>query len=148
MDMKIGWGTGIALFYSIFVISLLLQLKKSRQYDHSLVTDTYYAEDLAYQQQYDKKANSQSLANRLKLDHLEKGKYVRLQFPNGFEQIDGTIHFFRPSSSHEDFEVGIDVDQSNRQIVETMTLSEGLWRIKVDWQAGESAFYDEISIVL
>jgi hypothetical protein len=44
--MKFNWGTGIAIFYIIFVVSLVFQVFKSRQYDHSLVVDNYYEEDI------------------------------------------------------------------------------------------------------
>lgn len=146
--MRIGWGTGIALFYLAFVVSLLLQLKHSMSFDHSLVTDEYYKEDLAYQERFDKMANSQSLANRLKISEIQQDEFVKLQFPQGFDQIEGTILFFRPSNQGADFEVDVKPNQENQQTIATNNLDKGLWKIKIEWQAGESAFYDEISVVL
>ena len=52
--MKINWGTGIFIFYSLFVGALVFQLVKSFQYDNSLVVENYYEKDLNYQEQYNK----------------------------------------------------------------------------------------------
>lgn len=60
--MKLSWGTGIAIFYSVFVIVLVFVVVKSTSIDNALVTDDYYKKDLEYQTQIDKQVNSQGLA--------------------------------------------------------------------------------------
>jgi hypothetical protein len=52
--MKISWGTGIAIFYSFFVIAMLVFVYAATNQDISLVSDTYYEEDLSYQVKLDK----------------------------------------------------------------------------------------------
>ena len=147
--MKIGWGTGIFLFYTVFVLSLLWQLKISREYDHSLVVDAYYEKDLNYQTHLNKMTNSQALRNQLKVkNHQQSDGQLLVQFPSGFESIEGTIQFFRPNDKSQDFKVAIQLGEDNVQRVKAEKMVPGLWKVKVDWQAGDSAFYDEISIVL
>ena len=146
--MKIGWGTGIFLFYTFFVLSLLWQLNKSRQYDHSLVVDNYYEHDLNYQEQFNKKMNSEALRQKLTIKNKASLDHILVQFPNGFEKISGEITFFRPNNHRHDFSVSIKTDGSNGQKIPSEKMLPGLWKVKVDWQAGDSAFYDEVSIVL
>ncbi len=146
--MKIGWGTGIFLFYSVFVISLLLQLRKSLQYDHSLVVENYYEQDLNYQKQYDKKSNSEALRQRLTVKNKASEQHILVQFPQGFKNLEGEILFFRPNDRRQDFAVSVKPNASNIQKIPSEKMLPGLWKVKVDWQAGESEFYDEISIVL
>ena len=69
--MKLNWGTGIAAFYLLFMVVLLSFVIKSRSYDHSLVTTNYYEQDLKYQQQYDKLANTLALDHPLVIDQKE-----------------------------------------------------------------------------
>ncbi|MEN0004897.1 MAG: FixH family protein [Bacteroidota bacterium] len=141
--MKINWGTGIALFYIVFVVALVFQVYKSTQYDNSLVSEKYYADDLAYQSHYDKLVNSQQLDQDLKIQKLAAEQQVQLHFPAEFSEIQGEIHFFCPSNSHIDFKVPIALNADNIQLVSTEALRAGLWRIKVDWQVADKGFYKE-----
>lgn len=141
--MKINWGTGIALFYITFVVALVYQVYKSTQYDHSLVSDEYYAEDLQYQKHYAKLVNSQQLEEDLQIIQEKAQESVKLQFPTELQDISGEIYFFCPSSSSSDFKLSIQTDSQNQQLVSTKELRRGLWRVKVDWGAAGKSFYKE-----
>ena len=77
--MKINWGTGIAIFYTLFASVLVMVVIKSKQYDHSLVVDNYYEEDLHYQSHFDKLVNSQQAGMAVQIS-LDKAKrwFVKL----------------------------------------------------------------------
>lgn len=136
--MTFNWGHGIALFYVIFVGTLLTVLIKSFSVDHSLVVEDYYAKDLAYQSQYDKSVNS------IKSDNLN----VNYDSGNGqivFEIEDaspatGSIQFYRASDKTKDFIVPI---SSNNMDIPVSHLSAGKWRVKVDWTIDGKAYYQE-----
>lgn len=146
--MKFNWGTGIALFYSVFVLALVFQVFKSTQYDHSLVSDKYYAKDLAYQEHYEKLANSQQLEKDLEVIQNDSKTFVRLAFPEQLSRINGEIHFFCPSDSRQDFKVPVRPNADNQQIVSTQKLKTGLWRVKIDWKAdGKSYFKEEVIVI-
>jgi nitrogen fixation protein FixH len=146
--MKINWGTGIAIFYIVFVVALVVQVYKSTQYDNSLVSEQYYADDLAYQQHYVKLVNSQQLEQDLIIKEDKKSDQVILQFPANLPNLGGEIHLFCPSNSHQDVRVEVDVDDKHRQIISTEGLQRGLWRIKVDWTSGSKEFYKEEVVTL
>lgn len=141
--MKFNWGTGIALFYGTFVVVLLYFVIKSTGQDNSLVSDQYYADDLAYQQHYDKLRNAQSLEQDLEISAPVDEGQVLLQFPANLGSVQGTIHFFCPSDSKQDFSVPVKVDTSYLQSVPHTSLKKGMWRIKVDWEAGGTAYFRE-----
>ena len=141
--MKITWGTGIAIFFSIFVLSLIYQVYRSTQYDHSLVRDDYYQEDLNYQEVYDKKANTLELSQQLEITKKEGEQQVRFTFPETGGDIAGQITFFRPSNSSLDFSVPISVTESRHLVIPTETLAPGRWKVKVDWSSGDKKFYSE-----
>jgi hypothetical protein len=146
--MKFNWGTGIDLVYSLFVLALVVTVIRSTQYDNSLVSDHYYADDLAYQRHYDKLVNSQRLADDLTIGQNSGKTAVELQFPAGAGRVNGQIHFFCPSDSRQDFRVSIRTNAELRQVVSTHGLKAGLWRVKVDWSAGGKGYYKEEVIVI
>ena len=112
--MKFNWGTGIAMFYSFFVIALVATVIRSTQYDNSLVSDHYYADDLAYQKHYDKLVNSQKLAKDLSIAQNNSKTAVELEFPAEIGQVSGQIHFFCPSDSKQDFRLGVQAPSQSR----------------------------------
>lgn len=147
--MKFNWGSGIALFYALFAIVLVTAVIRSTQFDNSLVSDQYYADDLNYQQHYDKLVNSQSLKHKLEIAKNKPDGVVELNFPQDLKNISGEIHFFCPSNSRLDFRVPVRLNAQNQQIVPLKQLKkEGLWRVKVDWKAGERAFYKETALTI
>lgn len=147
--MKFNWGTGIALFYIIFATSLVAVVIKSTQYDHSLVVDDYYQQDLEYQQHYDKLENSQALAEDVQIQLLASpSKQVLFSFPKEMGEIGGQLHFMRPSHKDSDFSVDIQLDEGNELSLPAGKLLPGLWKVQVDWQVGEKAYFKEQVLVL
>lgn len=119
---------------------------KSKSIDHDLVVDDYYAKDLAYQQQYDKLANSKALANDLKIDASKDG--IQLLFPAEVGQVSGNILLYRADDKTKDVSLKINPNEQNQQLVPTDQLTPGRWTVKVDWQAGGKPFYTEKIVLL
>lgn len=146
--MKINWGTGIFLFYSFFAITLFYQVYQSTQYDHSLVVDNYYEEDLKYQATLDKLNNSAALATPLKFHYYEGLQLVELEFPPEIEQITGSILFYRASSKKEDTRLPLRVTSGNCLDVFVRTLKPGAWKIEVEWIGDGTPFLDRSTIMI
>lgn len=146
--MKINWGTGIAIFYTIFVLVLVTAVFRSTQYDNSLVSKQYYADDQNYQQHYEKLVNANQLTEDLQIWNKKQMAIVELQFPESVERVGGEIHFFCPSDSKQDFKLNIQPDANNLQTVSTEGLKKGLWKIKVDWAGTQKAYYKETTITI
>ncbi|MEO0731345.1 MAG: FixH family protein, partial [Bacteroidota bacterium] len=92
--MKFHWGHGIFLFYLFFVGTLVMVVIKSTTFDNSLVTEEYYARDINYQQEFDRRQNSAQLPTKLAL--REEGARKSLVFPTEVGvDISGTVHFYR-----------------------------------------------------
>ena len=146
--MKFNWGHGIALFYLLFASVLVYFVVKSTSYDHSLVVDNYYEEDMKYQQHYEKLENSHKLKQDVSISHDPVAENISIRFPKEKGAIAGTIHFYRPSDKSLDFTIDIELDQNFEQTLPVSNLSPGLWTLKVDWQANGTLFYKEETIVL
>lgn len=143
--MKFNWGTGIALFYGSFMVVLVFAVIKSTTYDNSLVSEHYYADDLAYQQHYNKLKNNQTLLHDLEI--IKSEQIIIFQFPSEVSKAEGEIQFFCPFDKSQDFTVAISPDTQQLQTVDISKLKTGRWKIKVDWQANGKDFYKEEAII-
>jgi nitrogen fixation protein FixH len=146
--MKLNWGTGIAIFYSLFVIVMAGMVVLSKSFDNSLVVDNYYEEDLRYQSHLDKVENSKGLANDLSIVENETEKSLRFQFPREISAVSGEILFYRPNDATKDFSIDIHPDEEGAVLVPTGKLLPGRWKVKVDWQGDGKAFYKEETVIL
>ncbi len=129
------------------MLAMVIFVIKSRSVDHSLVTDNYYEEDIKYQAHMNKVANSQALDTDLAINKLP-GRQVELKFPDLKTDISGEVWFYRPNDSSKDFKLDIKPDGEGAFTVDGKDLLPGLWRVKVQWQAGEDKYYKEKELYL
>ncbi|MEM9547658.1 MAG: FixH family protein [Bacteroidota bacterium] len=138
MFKKFNWGHGIFIFYVCFVTAVVTALVASFGVDHSLVVEDYYAQDLAYQSQYDKvKNNLESQNIEVDLDEVHQRLTINI---NHEGSIQGAIEFYRPSDKSKDFNVKL---KDQVTTISTKDLLTGKWVLKIDWKEGNKSFYKE-----
>jgi hypothetical protein len=147
--MKIGWGTGIVIAFIAFIAFIMyfvVNMNVQKEYDHDLVTDTYYEDELNYQSDIDKQRNAKKLTQDIQLVQTTAG--VEIQFPKEFtlSNISGKVFLYRPSNRQFDFEIPISLSNHTLLIPDNRLL-DGRWNIKVDWkyQNTEYLFKKEIN---
>lgn len=133
MKINFNWGFGIAATYIGFVIILLIMVVIFMKQDVTLETKNYYAKGLSYQEQIEKMNRSKSLSEPLSISLNDNA--IKISFPKLFskENISGTITLYRPSNDKNDFVIPVAPDSSNIQLISTINLSKGLWKVRVDW---------------
>ena len=144
--MKINWGTGITIFYSLFVLTFVYLVYRSTQEDLNLVVDNYYEKDLQYQSHLDKLNNANTLLEDLKIYRNKEEEYIRFSFPKDFTNIKGEILLYRASDQSKDLTTTIKLDDGNSQQISTKDLQKGYWKIKVDWEGNETAYFKSTTI--
>ena len=144
--MKFNWGHGIAIFFTCFVIFMLVLVVKAFQENIDLVTDDYYQEELDYQTRIDKIKNDQLLIVPVEIKS-EKGG-INIQFPEFESNIQGEIQIFRPSDAKFDLIRAIETDVYYRQHISTSKLPGGFYKVKVSWEADGKKYYTEESVNL
>lgn len=140
--MKLNWGTGLALVYGTFAISMVAVVFASRQYDPGLVSKDYYNLDLHYQEHMEKKQNTANLST-MPLAHydLEK-RVVVVDFPAGMSVSGGTIKLFRAAYVGDDFSVQLPANVPGALEIPADRLQAGRWHLELDWEAeGKKYFY-------
>ncbi|OGS72309.1 MAG: hypothetical protein A3F91_06595 [Flavobacteria bacterium RIFCSPLOWO2_12_FULL_35_11] len=135
MKFKISWPTGIIIAMSAFIIFILSFVYKATfmpQYDHHLVSDDYYKDELNYQQEIDKLNKAATLKKDVTLTKVAEGLLIK--FPTEFdpEKITGTISFQRPSNDKIDFELPIKLITAD-YLISDDNLVQGIWNVKIEW---------------
>jgi nitrogen fixation protein FixH len=146
--MKLNWGFGIATFYASFMVILLYFVFKSTTHDNSLVMDNYYEQDLKYQAHYDKVVNTMQLKEQPSFQQNDSAQTLDIQFPQGMSNPEGAVQFFRPSSKYQDITVPLKVNEDGKMTIPTKLLKAGRWKIKMDWESDQKAYYLEKAIEL
>lgn len=147
--MKFHWGWGIAVFYSLFVLTFVFILFYSFGQDNSLVVEDYYQQDITYQDRMDKRDNYQNLEKKVSYKYDPTGATITLSFPGEMSSIDGTVQFYRPSSARQDYTVQLRTDSLNQQIIPVNRLIAGRWKMNLEWASkGQSYFLEEQLVIV
>ncbi|MEM9679626.1 MAG: FixH family protein [Bacteroidota bacterium] len=133
--MKINWGTAIVLAFIgfiAFIMYFVINMSTDKKYNHDLVTEDYYQQELTYQNDIDKAENAKSLSTNISLQKTDKG--ILVQFPQdlNIKDIKGKVFLYRPSNKQLDFEIPISLSDYNLLIPDNRLL-DGRWNISVDW---------------
>jgi hypothetical protein len=142
MKFKISWPTGIVLALSVFIIFILSFVFKATflpEYDHHLVSDDYYKDEMNYQQEIDKLNKAAALMEDVTLTKVYEGLLIK--FPAEFdpEKITGTISFQRPSNDKIDFHLPIKLTTVEYLILDD-NLVQGIWNVKIEWTINSNTY--------
>ncbi len=144
--MKINWGTGIVIAFVLFIAFIMyfvINMNVNKKYDHDLVTEDYYEQELLHQQEIDKVDNAKELKENVSWKKTDDG--ILISFPKNldYKNITGKVFLYRPSNKKLDSEINISLSDHYLLILKTRLL-DGRWNIKVDWKYdGKSYLYRE-----
>jgi nitrogen fixation protein FixH len=142
MKFKISWPTGIILALSAFIIFILSFVYKATfmsQYDHHLVSEDYYKDELNYQQEINKLNKAAALKEDVTLTKVSEGLLIKFPAEFDSEKITGTISFQRPSYDKIDFQLPIKLIASN-YLISNENLVEGRWNAKIEWSINGTTY--------
>lgn len=142
--MKFNWGTGVVLAFIgfiSFILYFVISMNVNNKYDHDLVTEDYYKQELEFQNDIDKETNAENLAENITWIKTEEGLIITFPEDLLINSISGKVFLYRPSNKQFDFETPISLSNHNL-LIPDKSLLDGRWNIKVDWQYnGKSYLY-------
>jgi nitrogen fixation protein FixH len=142
--MKINWGTGIVIAFIAFISFIMyfvINMNVNKKYDHDLVTEEYYKQELEFQNDIDKETNAKNLEENLSWKKTNEGLVIMFPQTLEIDSISGKVFLYRPSNKQFDFETELSLSNHNLLIPDKRLL-DGRWNIKVDWQYnGKSYLY-------
>ena len=136
MKFKISWPAGIIISlvaFVIFILSFVFKVTFLDEYNHHLVSEDYYKDELNYQQEIDKLNNAAQLKEDIRFKKTSEG--LKIIFPSEFkaDDISGKISFQRLSNSKIDFILPIKLE-TNTFLISDEDLVEGKWNVKIEWE--------------
>ena len=146
--MKFNWGTGIAIFFILFVSGVAAILWVGMDEDVGLIAKDYYELDIHYQDRVDKLKNSNTLSKDLEVAVSDDGKQIRIVFPDEITAREGEILFLRPSDGKKDFKLSVKTTSDKIQEIPVEGLTKGLWRITIDWSDKGVAYFKETYLMI
>lgn len=148
MKIKWNWGTGIVIamvLFMAFILQFVYRASMVSKYEHSLVSEDYYKDEIHYQEEIDKVNKGTALKENISVIQNENGLLIR--FPKEFEasSLSGTVYFQRLSNEKLDFSKDIKDNLSDHTIfISDEQLVDGKWELKIDWKVkDESYLYKE-----
>lgn len=135
--MKLNWGTGVAIALISFIIFIAQYFVRTlyfpEKYNHELVTENYYGQELAYQKMVktEEKTNSEGMQVDIA---YEKGEGITFFFPEiiSEKQVTGIVKMYRPNNETADFELPIKLVDNQMNIPNKKLLS-GRWNIILEY---------------
>ena len=148
MKIKLNWGGAIVIVMALFMIFILQYVYRTitmDEYDHHLVSEDYYKDELFYQKEIDKIKNANELPQNLKVENTMEG--LTLIFPESMEptSISGKVYLQRPSDERIDFEKELNLTE-NKLVIKDERLVRGKWNVKVDWKYNKEEYMLKESI--
>ena len=142
MKLRLNWGTGIfiaMLSFMIFILSFVYKSVAMDEYQHELVSEDYYKDELHYQEEIDKMNNANTLKSDIVLSNSKEG--ILVVFPKEIDPstITGSIFFQRLSNEKLDFSEEIKLT-NHQQLIPVEKLVSGKWIVKIDWESEQNQF--------
>lgn len=126
--------------FVLFAIYIGQFVYRSTKSDVNLVSQDYYAKDVAFQQEYDKLESSLPFDSLLIITHDKTEKRLQIQFPTSFKIESGEVEFFRPSTNTLDQKIDIVVNPENVMKLQTTQMPAGLWYLNISCKANGNSY--------
>lgn len=141
-----NWGKGIIAAFVLFATLIVVMVVVSMKQDVSLVTKSYYQDELDYQQQLDRKNNTELLAEKPEIRIVHNKLEVYFPFASYVEQ--GTVKLFRPSDARLDQNFTLSPSADSLRVFNVPALEKGAYRVKMNWSMEGREYYIEKLIVI
>lgn len=143
-----NWGHKIAIIYGLFMAFMIGMLFLSRGYDHELVTEDYYAQELAYQNKIDAGKNLASADFKVKVEMVE-GK-LRLLFEEmpSTSNLSGEVKLYKPDDERLDETLPLKIQEGTNWMDIDSSNRSGRYKLKLSFQHEGKSFYKEKDLVL
>ncbi len=135
----------VMVLFMAFILQFVYRSIAIDKYEHHLVSEDYYKDELYYQQEIDKMNNSSKLSQNVKVDRVGEGVLVTFPDDMDFTKIKGIAYFQRPSDERLDFQKNISISD-HKMLITDEKLINGRWNVKIDWKYGDDEYLFKESV--
>ncbi len=147
ITMKISWGYKIVFIYTVFVLGILTMVFLSAKENRDLVSENYYADEIAYQQVIDQSSKTAALSAPVEL--VASGKQLIIQLPKEFYglQANGEWTLYYAADKSRDIAGKINTE-NGKYAIAVPGNATGQYLFKMLWKVDSKEYYFEKNIFL
>jgi hypothetical protein len=144
------WPWAIIGFFAVFISWTVGFVVFSLFHRVELVRPDYYAEELRFQNQIERREHTQPIAGRVNVAFSAADQLITLTLPPEHigQALSGMIHFYRPSAAGLDRRIALDVNAAGQQTIDARPLSAGLWRVRLTWTAQHRDYQHDQAVIV
>lgn len=145
--MKISWGYKIVFIYTVFVLGILTMVFLTAKENRDLVSENYYAEEIAYQKLIDQSSKTAALSAPVEL--IKSDNQLIIQLPNEFYglQADGEWTLYYAANKTRDVNGNIHT-KNGKYAIAVPADAAGQYLFKMHWKVDNKEYYFEKNIFL
>ena len=146
--MKINWGTGIVIgiiSFMAFILYFVITMSVDKRYDHDLVSEQYYKDEMVYQSEIDSEKSMKSEFGDLRSTKSEDGWLFVFSENKQYDNLVGEVFFYRPSNAKLDFKLPLQIS-NGAMVVPNKYLLEGRWNIRLKFKYQDKDFLHKETI--
>lgn len=136
-----SWGKWIILSFVMFGVFIILLVGVCMRQNVDLVSKTYYSDELVYQEQIQRIANTSKLSAVPEMN--VRDNTLEVHFSKEDRPNKGNIRLFRPSD--EDLDQSFKFASVNDSVLQYQLkpLVKGLYRVQMTWTMQDKEYYIE-----
>jgi hypothetical protein len=141
-----NWGKSIIVVFVLFALFIGTLVTVCVRQDVSLVAPDYYKQELAYQEQMDRKQNASDLHERPKIDVTQNK--LTVTFADFSKVTRGELKLFRPSDAKLDQTFNLQPTNDSVQTFDIDFPQHGMYKAKISWAMDGKEYFLEETIYL
>jgi hypothetical protein len=141
-----NWGKWIIVAFIMFALFIGILVTVCVREDITLVSKEYYKDELVYQDQMTREANTNALNERPTIS--VNNNQLQISYSRFPEISKGELKLFRPSDAALDQQFAIDGTDETEQSFIIKNPTHGFYRARMSWeQEGKEFFLEQIIIL-
>ena len=131
--MKLNWGSGIAIFLTLFIGFILTLVVKAHQTESDLYAEDYYDQEVNYQQTIDSKSRGNFYSDQFTLSITNNGE-VLVGHPEWIKQKENAkIVFYRANNAALDRVFSFSNAQNGVMVLNRTHFENGQYDVRIEW---------------
>ncbi|HQR93798.1 MAG TPA: FixH family protein [Sediminibacterium sp.] len=142
-----NWGNKLVVVFVAFALFMGYMVYRALSTKYDLVSKDYYKDELRYQERIDGVKNAVAL-DSVTISQDASAIQIRLPKEHKGYAVKGEILFYCITDDSKDFKLPLQVDSSATQVVMKKQLQKAPYQVKLNWQVGKDAFYNEQKLIV
>ncbi len=139
------WPLSIIAVFVLFAGFIAYLMVGAMKVDASLVSETYYADDLAFDQHVAATHRADSLGPLIVRGDAST-PMLSIQVPAEIAGAKGTLTLFHPMESKKDRSLQLDLTEGTTVTLPTEGLTPGTWKVKIQLTQQGKVYYWEVPL--